>query len=252
MILKLNLHCKIWKFGPQRQASHAGDHDFDLKTLNHYKEKEQLFIPAKDFFALIQTAEKFYQDNNVFVEGILFDIAEFVDRPQKRKESDIPFIDIAKKLTESIEGFSVDKRPSGIFEIFIPSRSLGAPVSLVADGYKKIALLVWLIKNNSISPGHTLYIDEPEAYLNPKLLKAMARALVEIAEGGCQVILATHSLFLLKEFHILQAELKAKVAYFSLQQENGATSVKAAQDIGALVEIPALSAELEQADRFEI
>ena len=43
-------------------------------------------------------------------------------------------------------------------------------VQLVADGYRKIATLYYLLRNGSLTKDSILFWDEPEANLNPKLV----------------------------------------------------------------------------------
>ena len=67
-----------------------------------------------------------------------------------------------------------------------------------------------------------------------------------------QVIIATHSLFLLKELYILSKENKAAtVRYFGLQGTgHHPGTVNTEDDLEALPDIASLEAELEQTDRF--
>jgi predicted ATPase len=88
--------------------------------------------------------------------------------------------------------------------------------------------------------------------LNPALLREVAQLLMKLARHGFQIILATHSLFLLKEFHILAREQKHSVRYFGLSAEPGqATEVVMRDNLELLPNIVALDAELDQSDRFQ-
>ena len=76
--------------------------------------------------------------------------------------------------------------------------------------------------------------------------------LVQLASQGFQIILATHSLFLLKEFHILAHEQQTTVRYFGLSAQPGeATQVTMRDSLELLPDIVALDAELDQSDRFQ-
>ena len=125
-------------------------------------------------------------------------------------------------------------------------------IGLVAEGFRKIGTLSYLLVNGSLTPETTLFWDEPEANLNPALLRQLAALLVQLAAQGFQIILATHSLFLLKEFHILaQQQPQAQVRYFGLSAAPGeATRVATADNLELLPDIVALDAELAQSDRF--
>lgn len=125
-------------------------------------------------------------------------------------------------------------------------------MNLVAEGVRKFATLYKLLANGTLTPETTLFWDEPEANLNPALLKEMAVVLTELAKAGFQIILATHSLFLLKELHILARQEHKPVRYFGLSAQPGeATTVATADNLELLPNIVALDAELDQSDRFQ-
>lgn len=124
-------------------------------------------------------------------------------------------------------------------------------MNLVAEGMRKFATLYKLLANGTLTPETTLFWDEPEANLNPALLKELAAVLTDLAQAGFQIILATHSLFLLKELHIL-AQTGKPVRYFGLSAQPGeAVTVATADNLELLPNIVALDAELEQTDRFQ-
>lgn len=124
-------------------------------------------------------------------------------------------------------------------------------MNLVAEGMRKFATIYKLLANGTLTPETTLFWDEPEANLNPALLRDIAVILTELAQAGFQIILATHSLFLLKELHIL-AQTGKPVRYFGLSAQPGeAVTVAMADNLELLPNIVALDAELEQTDRFQ-
>ncbi|KHD11743.1 hypothetical protein PN36_27705 [Candidatus Thiomargarita nelsonii] len=94
-------------------------------------------------------------------------------------------------------------------------------ISLVAEGLRKIGTLSYLAANGSLSQQNLLFWDEPEAYLNAKVLTQLARSLVELVEKyEVQLILATHSFFLMKELSVLVEISKGKIPaqFISLAQ----------------------------------
>ena len=76
---------------------------------------------------------------------------------------------------------------------------------MTAEGYRKIGVLHRLLCNGSINPGTTgvLLWDEPEANLNPKLMKKLVQVLLELSRNGQQIVLATHDYVLLKWLDLL-------------------------------------------------
>lgn len=125
-------------------------------------------------------------------------------------------------------------------------------INLAAEGIRKFGMLAQLLNNGSLTPETTLYWDEPEANLNPALLRKLAALLATLARQGFQIILATHSLFLLKELHILAKRAPTPVRYFGLfAGPAGDTQVETTDDFELLQHLTALDAELEQTVDFE-
>jgi len=125
-------------------------------------------------------------------------------------------------------------------------------MGLVAEGMRKFATLYKLLANGTLTPETTLFWDELEANLNPALLKEMAILLTDLAQAGFQIILTTHSLFLMRELHILAQKRKKPVRYFGLYTgEQGDTRVETTDDFIQLQHITALDVELAQTFDFE-
>jgi ABC-type branched-subunit amino acid transport system ATPase component len=128
-------------------------------------------------------------------------------------------------------------------------------INMVAEGLRKFGTLQKLLTNGSLTRNNTLYWDEPEANLNPALLRKLAAILAELARQGFQIILATHSTDLLKEFHILSRQKDAQplpIKYFGLNAEPGeATRIVSTDNFEYLPDVVALSEELKQADELE-
>lgn len=76
---------------------------------------------------------------------------------------------------------------------------------MTAEGFRKIGILHRLLCNGSINPGATgvLLWDEPEANLNPKLMKKLVQVLLELSRNGQQIVVATHDYVLLKWLDLL-------------------------------------------------
>jgi len=100
--------------------------------------------------------------------------------------------------------------------------------SMTAEGFRKIGVLHRLLCNGSINPGATgvLLWDEPEANLNPRLIKNLVQVLLELSRNGQQIILATHDYVLLKWFDLLMDKGKEDhVRFHVLAQDPGVRGV---------------------------
>lgn len=164
------------------------------------------------------------------------------------RKSTPKIIELLRHLEKLIGGQVEEK--GGRFYLAVPDQPR-MEMNLVAEGMRKFATLYKLLANGTLTPETTLFWDEPEANLNPALLKEMAAVLAELARAGFQVILATHSLFLLKELHILSTQQPIPLKYFGLTAEgNGPTQVAPADTLTALPNLVALDVEMAQSDIF--
>lgn len=112
---------------------------------------------------------------------------------------------------------------------FAASKAALLSSGMTAEGFRKIGVLQRLLSNGSLNPGTTgpLLWDEPESNLNPKLMKDLVQALLELARNGQQIILATHDYVLLKWFDLLMDKGKGdQVRFFSLYRETSTKEVK--------------------------
>jgi predicted ATPase len=113
---------------------------------------------------------------------------------------------------------------------FMPGSKHRLSSGMTAEGFRKIGVLQRLLSNGSLSPGTSgpLLWDEPESNLNPKLMKDLVLALLELARNGQQIILATHDYVLLKWFDLLRDKGKGdQVRFFSLYRDESTGNVRA-------------------------
>ncbi|MGI4869807.1 MAG: AAA family ATPase [Janthinobacterium lividum] len=204
-----------------------------------------VFIPAKE---VLTSGWLFflYNRREIPIDETYPDLLRLLFGPPLRQPKPAHIVEkIARLIGGKVE------EDNGRFYLAAPNQPR-MEMNLVAEGMRKFATLYKLLANGTLTPETTLFWDEPEANLNPALLKEMAAVLTDLAQAGFQVILATHSLFLLKELHMLAQERKAPVRYFGLSAQPGeAVTVATADNLELLPDIVALDAELEQSDRFQ-
>ncbi|NCC35085.1 MAG: ATP-binding protein, partial [Chloroflexia bacterium] len=112
-----------------------------------------------------------------------------------------------KSLLEPLEaamGGTVELDKAGRF--YLKTANGKMEMHLVAEGLRKLAMLARLIATGALLDKGFLFWDEPEANLNPRIVKAIAQTILHISQHGIQVFIATHSLFLLRELYLLQQQ----------------------------------------------
>jgi predicted ATP-dependent endonuclease of OLD family len=75
-------------------------------------------------------------------------------------------------------------------------------VELEASGYQKLALVFQLLKNGWLESGSIFLWDEPENSLNPELVPFIVEIILELANSGVQVFLATHDYNIARYFDV--------------------------------------------------
>ena len=110
------------------------------------------------------------------------------------------FNEISQNIQETIAG-KLDTTESGDIQ-YVDTKGSIIPISLTAMGISNLGLIDLLLRNNVINKGSFLIMDEPEVHLHPQWQVALANILYKIAQSGANIILATHSLDLLKAFQV--------------------------------------------------
>ena len=159
-----------------------------------------------------------------------------------------------KKLLAPLEtamGGKLELDRAGRFYLNLTTGSM--EMYLVAEGLRKLATIARLIATGSLLNKGYLFWDEPESNLNPKIIKTVARTILQVAKNGIQVFIATHSLFLLRELHILQQQQfnQLDTMCFGLHiGADGSVAVKQGATMDDIGSIAALDEDLQQSDRY--
>ena len=112
---------------------------------------------------------------------------------------------------------------------FVQTKKRNLSSDMTAEGYRKIGVLHRLVENGTFNQkgGGLLLWDEPEANLNPKLMKKLVEAVLELSRNGQQIVLATHDYVLLKWFDLLMDKGKEDhVRYHVLDNNDSAKGVR--------------------------
>jgi predicted ATPase len=181
---------------------------------------ETAYIPVKDMTANAPGLGSLYDIREIHFEEVYVDIIKKAFLPFLKGPTDKSRKRLLEILQEAMQGKVVIKNE----EFFLRNEQGELEFTLLAEGYRKLGLLWVLLQNGTLLNGSTLFWDEPETNLNPKLMQSIVGILLEMQKLGVQIILATHDYVLLKEFD-LQATDKTSIMYHSLYRNNGAIEV---------------------------
>lgn len=134
------------------------------------------------------------------VPGYFYDL---VDVLKSEYTGDMAFPGVYEKLTSKggIGGkIVISKRGDLLFQENARNFSLHT----TAMGVANLGVLALLIERKVLDEDTLLFIDEPEAHLHPAWQVVIAEALFELARQGVNVVIATHSIDILKwlEVHV--------------------------------------------------
>jgi predicted ATP-dependent endonuclease of OLD family len=160
-----------------------------------------VFLPTRELLTIYPGFVSLYDTSHTEFEETWRDTCVLLGKPLARGSREEAIREMLAPL-EGAMGGKVELDKSGRFYINIASGTM--EMHLVAEGLRKLATIAQLIANGSLPGKGYLFWDEPESNLNPKLIKKVARTILELAQSGIQVFVATHSLFLLRELYILQ------------------------------------------------
>ena len=211
-----------------------------------------VFLPTRELLTIYPGFVSLYETHYVEFEETWRDTCLLLGAPMQRGPRNTTVAWLLEPLEEQIGRVVLERND----RFYLRQSGHGASnteMPLVAEGWRKLAMLARLIATGSLADKDALFWDEPESNLNPKLIREVAKAILRVCEAGVQVFVATHSLFLLREFEILlnRCEFKGvKSRYFALRRVGDSVKISQSDDVDAVKPLLLLDEELEQSDRF--
>ncbi len=167
-----------------------------------------IFLPAREVLSNFPGFISAYTDRELSFDETYYDLCLALDRLPLRGPRGEEAATLRQPLSDAIRA-TVEREGS---RFYVTSEADGkVEAHMVAEGWRKIASLMHLIANGSIARGSILFWDEPEANLNPRLIKVVADFLLNLAGQGVQVFIASHDYLLTNELS-LQAEYRTKAS----------------------------------------
>ena len=178
------------------------------------------FIPTKEILVNSPGFISLYANREISFDLTYPDILQRANLP-KLREIPSQQRELMDRIKSVIGGDVIQRG-----EKFFIATSFGElDFNLVAEGHRKLALLWLLLQNGSLAPGSILFWDEPEANLNPKLMRTLVEILLELQRQGVQIFLATHHYDVLRWLDLLKTDAD-KLRFFSLYNETGKDGVQ--------------------------
>jgi len=158
-----------------------------------------VFLPVHELMSLYPGFVSLYDERQLEFDETWRDTASLLGRPALRGPRTEDVARVLEPIESILNGTIQDS--SGRFVLHRPGLG-NFEMPLVAEGLRKLAMIVRLVQSGTLLNSGYLFWDEPEANLNPRSLVPLAQVIVELALSGVQVFVATHSVFLLRELHL--------------------------------------------------
>ena len=213
-------------------------------------EKLPVYLPTRELLTFCPWFLPLYETTTIPLSSIYRDTCLLLAAPLARG----PRLQQINTLLDPIEqtmGGKVESDKTGRF--YLRNESGQMEMSLVAEGHRKLAMLARLIATGQLIQKGFLFWDEPEANLNPAVIKQVARTILDLCRSGIQVFIATHSLFLMRELDILMRSSQyadTPARFFGLHSDVDGVQVEQGDTIDDIGEIASLHEELVQTDEY--
>lgn len=202
-----------------------------------------IYLPAQEFLSINEGFIAAYDKRELPYDETYYDLSIALNALPLREDK---LVDVQEAITflrkiiagEQAEENEVVTQENGRFKFSLPEGELD--VHLVAEGYRKIATLYYLLRNGSLTKDSILFWDEPEANLNPKLVVEVVKVLRMLAVAGMQIFVTTHDYLLSHELSLLAeypSEAGVDIRFFALHKPD--------RKAGVLVETGQTLAEIE-------
>lgn len=212
-------------------------------------DKLPVYLPTRELLTIYPGFVSLYETTHLPFEETWRDTCILLGAPLARGPRETRIRSLLAPL-EAAMGGKVELDASGRFYLVEESGRL--EMHLVAEGLRKLATIARLIATGALLDKGYLFWDEPESNLNPKIIKTVAKTILQVADSGIQVFVATHSLFLLRELHILKLREfpTMDTQCIGLHQNAAGVAVMQGPTMDGIGAIAALDEDVQQSERY--
>ncbi len=209
------------------------------------------YLPTRELLTIFPNFIAVYEGHYLEFEETWRDTCVLLGALLQRGPREARIKELLAPLEKAMGG-SIRLENNGRFYLFSPDGRM--EMHLVAEGLRKLGMIARLIATGALLGNGCLFWDEPEANLNPRLIKSVAATIVELSAAGIQIFIATHSLFLLREIDILlsgtSTAQKVKPRFLGLHSGDSGVTIAQGDSSADIGDIASLDEELEQSDRY--
>ncbi|MCP4356224.1 MAG: AAA family ATPase [Proteobacteria bacterium] len=165
-------------------------------------EKKSVFIPEKEILSFYEGFTALYNRREVSFDETYYNLAEALGLLTLKNIDSYPEEKIILDSLEKILGGKILLERGRFYLAYSTKKK--TEISLIAEGLRKVGTISHLLANGSLDKNSILFWDEPDSNLNPRLIKKVAKVLLDLSYAGMQLFITTHNLFLIREIEILK------------------------------------------------
>lgn len=211
-----------------------------------------VYLPTRELLTIYPGFVSLYEAYHLEFEETWRDTCLLLGAPLIRGPKEQQTVNSLLKPLEKALGGKVELDASGRFYLKMVGNGR-VEMPLVAEGMRKLAMIARLIATGALLDKGYLFWDEPEANLNPKLIREVANVIVALSKSGIQVFIATHSLFLLREIELLtheKANKNIQQRYLALTNHDEGVIVEQGNSLDYIQTLIMLDEDLMQSERY--
>jgi len=169
---------------------------------------QSTYLPTKEVLSFMKGFTSLYEARSLSFDQTYYDVCSLLDLPEMNEDKLHKKSKWAMDEIEQICGGKFKFYGGGKVTFIVGDDEYSA--NSMAEGFRKAGMLARLLETGAIEPGvtGTLFWDEPETNMNPKLMKLFVEILLELSRNGQQIVIATHDYVLLKWFDLLKDNTK--------------------------------------------
>ena len=232
-------------------ATHSRESVVVARMPRRRQTRPPIFLPTRELLTIYPGFLAFYDNHYTEFDETWRDTCQLlgglaVKGPRERKAAQL-----LSPLEKAMGGRVVLDSTNDRF--YLQAAGTGKmEMPLVAEGIRKLGMLARLATTGALVGKGCLFWDEPETNLNPKLIRQVAQVVLAMCAQGVQVFIATHSLFLLREFEVLLSSSHSNVdsRFFALERGPNEVTVQQADSLADVEPLTLLDEDLQQSDRY--
>jgi len=214
-----------------------------------WERRTSVYLPTRELLTIYPGFVSLYETTHNNFEETWRDTCLLLGSPLAKGPREKHIRELLEPIENAMGGKVILDQGGGFY---LSTASGTIEMHLVAEGLRKLATLARLVATGALLDNGYLFWDEPEANLNPAIIRQVAETILQIAASGIQVFIGTHSLFLIRELYIrqLQSKTKLDIQFFGLQQGEDGVVARQSDSVDRIGSLRVLDEELQQSDRY--